>query len=302
MHLYELTDDRIHKIFDRNFRAMIVGGSGTGKSFFLTQKILPVIHEQYDRIFVFTKPPNINYYEMQTWDLKANKETRNYKKPWIGEGKPVERFVQIETNIDRFESIINLIGEDQHRNRLGFKDDGETIYKYRVLMIFDDIAREKFNKSNTMIDVFTNYRHYNVDTVFLIQSSTVIITPQMTNNIDVFIMSRMGNTKMRNTALYDFARDALQTIDMKDDQGKELVKDVYKDICDKNDYGILIIDMRHNKALYHTRKVKAREIRGWKPPKIIKPDDKLLRLPNSFELSTVALIGIGIGLLFMYLK
>lgn len=272
--LLELTDSRIKQTFSPNFRSIIFGSSGSGKSFFLTQKLFPKIQEQYDFIVVFTRPTNYEYYIRQTYDTYANRPLPPPKQSWFSfnpEPQPVTNFVYVSTDPNEFTTIIDSMPEYQQDNIKSIDDEGNPVYKYRGLFIFDDVLDERFSKSQSIINVFTHYRHYNIDTFFLVQTSAVQITPLMRNNIDIFIMTKMKLAEMRNRCLNYYLKDIIQTIDMKGDEAKQISQNIYKKVCEDNKHGVLLLDMNTPAIYYTTSTIQPREVKGYKPPSLEPP-------------------------------
>lgn len=270
--LRELDNRNIMKVFGGEpFRCLVIGSSQSGKSFFMTQKVLPMIQHQYDRVFIFTRKTNVSYYTKQTWDWKANEDKRKYlNSSWayrqVFDMPKSDRFVHFVTDFDKFIPMIRVIEKTQEVNCIkgGNEKDGDDKYKYRVLVLFDDILNEKLNKDQTIVDMFSNFRHINVSTIMIVQVSTVLISSLQKNNSGIAVIAKMISDDMRRRTLKEFVKNSVKksVLDDDDDVNTE-TKRIYGDVVEQYDHGILISHLDTGVLYYHVDELEHRDVVGW---------------------------------------
>lgn len=272
-----LTNENVKEIFKGTFRSLIIGSSESGKSYFLTQRVLPNIQDQYDRVFIFTRETNRGFYEKQTWDWRANKERRDWVKmgkvkreaykSWYGNPEH-KRFVAINTSPSTIQANIEMIAQSQnatklyHSNGKVKKDElGNDMYKYKLMLIFDDVIDERINKSQEVINLFTHYRHINISTFMLLQTSTVQIPTIVKNQTTILVMAKMHSSDMRKRIMNEFVRCIVEDYYSNNDDIKIAMHDLYKNTCKDYKYGLLISNK--NRLYHQCGNIPAREIEGW---------------------------------------
>lgn len=273
MNVDKITNKSVHDVFSGTFRSLFVGCSQSGKSYFLTQKVLPVIQYQYDRVFVFTRPTSVPYYEKHTWDWNANREHRVWNaksetakelyKRWYGEPK-YKRFICINDQPRTVPMALNQITSSQDANALSkLNDTDEKSFKYKLLIIFDDVLNEKLNNTDEMRDLFTNYRHYNISTIMLAQVSSVLTTTAMKNNINILVMAKMPLLNMRKTLINDYIKNIMVDVYEDEDEAKRKADLLYNKVCKEMDHGLLIIDLDKSNIYWQGGHLPKRDIPGW---------------------------------------
>ena len=217
----------INEIFNnpKNYRCIIYGSTDTGKSYYLANMIYPEIKDLFHKIFVFSKTSNKGFYE------------KHY-------GKNILFF----TNKSEFKNLITKIRNKQtdKKNIKGVDEEGNPIYKKRLLFIFDDVISEKLVKSEEFGDLFTNGRHDAITTFFLIQTCSVVVSTLMKNNVEISVICRFLNRNMKNRITMDLIDpiDYYYTNKGKNISEKELrikTNKIYNKIVLNQEYGKIIL-------------------------------------------------------------
>lgn len=176
--------EKFNKIGSRN---IIFGASNSGKTFLLQKRIYPKIFKTYEYVFIITQitnnggyismiPNNYFMYEKGPYGTGITK-----KMPQVEICNPVGvKDIENElTKITKFQEA-NML-RDSHGNVMK-DDEGNIKYKYNVLLIFDDILSKKLKESDKFSNIFTNFRHWHVTLIFLIQSIYSFIDSLMISN------------------------------------------------------------------------------------------------------------------------
>ena len=148
-------------IFCGSSRILIIGGSHSGKSYFL-QKLVLRHHEKFKKI-VICGTPNL---------LLNYPETKG------------------KTKI--YDTIQNPFKEQDEES----DEDGDG-GKASVLYIIDDLQSEAYN-SQVVNDIFSKGRHHNISVILVLQSyfpggSSKSLIPQIKNNATIQIFFRLRN-------------------------------------------------------------------------------------------------------------
>ena len=165
-------------------RNIIFGASNSGKTFLLQKRIYPKIFKTYEYVFIITQITNNQGY--------ISMIPNNYFMKEVGSGI-TKKMPQVEIcnplNVKEIENELQKIKKFQEANMIRdykgniLKDiNGDIIYKYNVLLIFDDIVSKKLKDSDLFSNIFTTYRHWKITLIFLIQSIYGFIDSLMTSN------------------------------------------------------------------------------------------------------------------------
>jgi len=158
------------------FRMLIYGASGSGKSFFLTKKLLPMIKDQYNAIFIFTLPENNGYYK------KAVEREMNKKLYLVNQG---------------FLPVLKKITEQQRGNTSGKDELGNPKFRSNLLFIWDDVLSEKVLRNQEFVDQFTHMRHLHISTILITQITNKAISPQLRSNVTHSVIFKINDYMQR---------------------------------------------------------------------------------------------------------
>jgi hypothetical protein len=202
------------------FRCIIFGSSGSGKTYLVLNRILPMLKNSYDNVIVFTRSHN-------------NKQYRKAIKKIFGDYPTI-----INSN---FKGNLKKIRVKQERNEdkeLSKKED-HPVYRSNLLFIWDDILDESLFKDQDFMDQFTNMRHLQCSTIVLSQVSNKVINTQMKANTNYFIFFKLNNKIQRRMALNMIE----EVVDWKfgsKDPAEDSKKIWNKNVIDKK-YGYIVI-------------------------------------------------------------
>jgi hypothetical protein len=220
--------DELKKKFRKDFfRCQIWGASQCGKTYFLTNILLPEIIKQYDEVIVFTRSHNNKYYKKALNKLKKNITIIN------------------EDFIDNLNKIRKM--QEDTNNIKKFDKDGNPEYNVNLLIIFDDIIREKDFRNDDFLDLFTNFRHLQCSTILISQIVNHAITTQMKANTNIFVMFRLGHYKQRSEII-KLIEEALmkeaeeKEIKLEPPVIKRIAKSIYHDNITSIKYGYVATD------------------------------------------------------------
>lgn len=176
----ELEKFDLGNILKAHFHILMVGKTGSGKSYLLMNTILPFLLSRQDFFVVFYLTD-----ELATDDTQQTERL-------VGAYSPESKFIARQFNADGFQAIMNFyktVLEEAQRQDMNMK---------QTLMIFNDLG----NQDISIMDYYiTLIRHYNINTIFLTQYYTMthrimrmnmsfLITKAPSSNEDVNIMLR----------------------------------------------------------------------------------------------------------------
>jgi hypothetical protein len=251
------------------FRMIIFGSSGSGKTHFLESAIWPNIRnfntgfagdanrtkeKRFDKVVVFTPAHNNSRYKKFYYPEVAEKIKREDGS--IGEN------IMIYNDVSTYPEIINAIKTRQISDVVmhkkdgvpvpKLKEDGNPVYKYDILMIFDDILDKKFVNSDEVANLFATFRNINISTVFIIQDVAVFTTPMIRAQMTVLVLCKLLDKKSRNIILREYIAPSLDAF-MKESDPKydpdtieELCEELYKSIVEGHKWGKLIAQTEEN--------------------------------------------------------
>ena len=129
---------RLNDFLDEDFRMLLCGASGTGKTNLLTHMLRkPLIY--YDKIYLYSRNPQ----QDKTQDLKSLMDEVSSKV-----GYPV----------------MDIKSEDE------IMDTSEYPIDNRKVVIFDDLVNAPEKVQNKIANHFTDGRHHNISPIYLTQS------------------------------------------------------------------------------------------------------------------------------------
>jgi hypothetical protein len=222
----------------RTFRAIICGGTGSGKTYYLMNTLWPEISRRYPA-------------------PKDPKETSVYIFAPDFNEKMYRGFIPhaiIISNPELFVETLHMIRIKQERNIIGYnKITKEPVYKFPILCIFDDVIDSKFVKSNAINLLYSSFRHFDVSVFWLTQNPEILITGVMKNNTDLFFIFRQNNRRPMNI-MAQFLEAPLDAIlkanhyRVSDKVLEDLSRKVMEDEVMNKRFGKLIVDTVENKV------------------------------------------------------
>jgi hypothetical protein len=257
-----IPDKDVPKIFDHFFRCLVTGASDTGKSFFVTQVVFPHIANDFDRVIIFTRDANVPYYEKNTKYFRAARDNKTFltkAKEWLtGEEEQTDNFVRIVTDLSKIPEELSNIPAEQEIVRE--EKDGTPVYRYRYLIVFDDIMHKKLMESQIITDLFTHYRHYGVSVFFIAQASSRFVPSVVQNNSSILLITSMEDRDMRNNLLRHHVFTCVESVDMSDEVVRSKARKAYKYAIEEKKqqgfpYGVLIVDKKHRRLFYFDREL-----------------------------------------------
>lgn len=243
------------------FRMVVFGSSQSGKTYYIENIIWPKIKETFDKVVVFTQDYNNNRYKQHFSPQIIQKMVRVTKKGPLGVNVTENIEVpMIYNNVDEIPKIIESIKIQQmadtikkkgtNENRLD--ENGNPVFKYDILLIFDDIIDEKLVRSDDFRKLFGTLRNVHISTIFIIQSTSTVITPFMKNNTNIFVLCKMTHSrdkseifKIFEPALDEFLRENMES-GYDERNLRKYMEKVYKDCISSKKYGKLITDVDNN--------------------------------------------------------
>ena len=192
---------------DHQYRILIIGGSGSGK----TITLLNLINEQkdIDKIYLYAKDLSEQKYEYLI---------KNRKCTWIKHLDDSKAFIECSNTMDDIYENIN----DYNPNR-----------KRKILIVFDDmIAEIMTNKKFQSIikELFIRSRKLNISLVFITQSYFSVPKDVRLNSTHYLIMKINNRNELQNIAINHSADIVYQ----------DFMK-IYRE-CTKEPYSFLTID------------------------------------------------------------
>src|SRR6185369_5729546 len=142
------------------FRLICFGASQSGKTYFITQKLIPILLQKYQKWFIITPSYNQNVYKQL-----LPKDTVTF----IDSTKFTDK--------NNLEQILLKIQFCLNQTKVGKDFFGHTVYKWNSIIILDDVLSPKFSRSEGMINLFARFRHYQVSTIMTSNATKVLISP-----------------------------------------------------------------------------------------------------------------------------
>jgi len=237
------------------FNCIIIASIMTGKTYFITQKLWPIISYRFPDLNEKIKENTPKSYKEKVinwWNGTKEKEPNLNTTVYIVTAehnsaiyKKVIPHAQILTDFQYFSGLVNMIRDNQNKNIYGKDNKGENIYKNEVLVIIDDAASDEIINSEATIKLYTQMRHQKVSTIFCIQHPTKIVTPLMKNNTTIFIIGKLNDRDARSYTR-NFVKTGLESLDSKllklsDKEMNSYADDYYNEKIMKTKYKMFVL-------------------------------------------------------------
>jgi len=157
------------------FRMLVIGSTGSGKSYFVSTKILPLLKDIYDDYVIFTRKFNIPFYKEQ-FSKHMDDRTPTFK-----------------TDISTLLVDVKKIVEAQENNIKSYDNLGNPIYHTNIMFIFDDIIDEKLFKNDKFLEIFVNLRHLQISVILCSQIVNKAISTAIKANTNFFVFFRINS-------------------------------------------------------------------------------------------------------------
>lgn len=237
-YFYKTTENRVHsECVPSNFRALIVGASGGGKSTLLMRMLLEPGLLNYSKLYVFAK----SLYQPEYQVLQAGLENGLPKTDII---KLMNSDAILKKNNAEIKDAASALAEfnDEHDiepstiesefydNSNEIPDPKDLIKTIRTLIVFDDIMTER--KQTTAESYFTRSRSANCDCLYISQNYTILplYTIRSNSNFMIFFKS--------SPIVVEQLHRNFAAVDMNIKQFKEFCEKAWK-----QDYGYIVIDL-----------------------------------------------------------
>jgi len=218
---------------------MILGSSGSGKTYLLLNKILPAIKDIYDIFVIFTREFNVVQYR-QSFNKMFKKSKKDPLSRYFVEEEFEPLFI---TETDNIMPMIERIKELQGENMSHYDKDGVPVYNDNILFIFDDILRESMFKDDRFLEVFVNLRHLQISTILLAQITNKAISTQMKANTNFFVVLSLNGYHQRRFPISLIAECVEKdNPDIGPKKSIQEARKIYRDSCTNKQYGYLVID------------------------------------------------------------
>ena len=211
---------------------LIMGETGSGKSYFLKKKILPSIKSKYDSVVIFTRDYNKLLYEKYIEDeLNMKGVVLTFDKKFL------------ITAIDKIKQM-------QSVNIKEYDKEKHPIYNNSIILVFDDILDEKIMRQDDFLELFINMRHMQFSIILLSQITNKAITTQMKANTQFNVMFNLGGYYQQQYPVQLITEAVLKKHpEMKHDNAKNEAHKIYQAKCVEKKYGYIIIDNEMNKYI-----------------------------------------------------
>jgi hypothetical protein len=218
----------LESLLSNHFRALFIGTTGSGKSFYICHKIIPVLLQKYQVFYVISPGYNSTVYTKHL----PKEQTR------VIDSKKLD-----VKGLEQLLRSIEFTLEGQKKK--GVKNqEGHTIYKFHSCIILDDVLSEKFSKSEEMMNLFMRLRHLQASIIMTANTTTRIISPAMYSNSSHLFFFRMPGVGRNN-----ILNQLVNYVDCKgtDKKIKKEADDIYTKYVDQKKYGALIVSCEDSK-------------------------------------------------------
>jgi ASC-1-like (ASCH) protein len=230
---------RIHsECLPENFRMLIVGATGAGKTALLMKLLLEPNLLNYDKLYVFAK----SLYQPEYQVLKAGFQSNLPKTDILELLNAGTKIKKYESSIDELALALKLDNEEKgiepsliesefHTDPDNILDPSELDMSIRNLIVFDDIMTDR--KQTTAESYYTRSRSANSDCIYLSQNYSHLPLHTVRTNANFMIFFK--SSPMVVEQLYrNFA-----SVDMED---IKMFKQFCKEAWEKK-YGYIVIDL-----------------------------------------------------------
>lgn len=214
-----------HSIRKDFFRMCIIGNSGSGKTYFTLKILYPMIRNQYDEVFIFTRSHNNIQYN------KIIPEAHIFNKDFLDH--------------------VVMIRAKQEVNIKQYASDGKPIYKTNVLLIWDDILDKKMFNDQLFVDLFTNMRHLQTSTILITQLSSGVLNTAIKSNCTHFAIFRINDPHQKRPVMRIIESGIVNTyarekIFLELEEAKKKASDLYNSAIMRQEYGYILTDEQGN--------------------------------------------------------
>ena len=219
-------NDYINQLKNKYFRLIILGKSQSGKSYFLKNRVIKNLREDYDNLVLFTDEMNRNSYkiEYQPCTIIAKKHDEVLRKMT---DKIKQSYVYNENN----EKL--------------YAKNGDLLRPNNSLFVFDDIFSKKLIKSEIFIELLCILRHLQISVIFITQHCEIILNRLIKSQSDAFVLMKTSDQYSRNRFI-DIIQTALIN-EYDDKKRKEKAMKIYNEFVLGKKYGKVIVDLNKNK-------------------------------------------------------
>ena len=245
-YFYRSSENKVHNdCFPLNFRMLLVGASGAGKTALLMRMLLEPGLLNYDKLYIFAK----SLYQPEYQVLKAGLENNLPKTDIIKLMNSDTILKKNNTELNDVAQVLSELNENEGTNiEIEFHDNPNEIpdpsnlnKTIRNLMIFDDIMTDR--KQNTAENYYTRGRSANCDCIYLSQNYTKLPlhTIRSNSNFMVFFKS--------SPLVVEQLHRNFAAVDMEIKPFKELCKETWS-----KKHGLILIDLsRDNNNKYRSQ-------------------------------------------------
>ena len=241
---YEIDNKRVHSnYFPHNFRALIVGQSGAGKTALLMRMLLEDNLLNYDKLYIFAKSLYQPEYRVLESGLKNNLPKSDIKLLMNCD----KLFKKHNSSLDEIDDICEQKSNYNDENDIPRSDidyefssnpndipDPQELNKItRNLIVFDDVMTDK--KQTTAENYYTRSRSANCDCIYLSQNYTHLPLHTIRSNSNFMIFFKSSPLVVEQ--LYR----NFSSIDMNINDWKKFCNDAWK-----NKFGFIVTDFSRN--------------------------------------------------------
>lgn len=212
------------------FRMLLFGAGQSGKTWYIVNVLLPLLFKKYQKVFVITPSYNQSVYKKV-----IPKQFLTCIDPTKFDDKN-----DLEVCFKKIQFCIE-------QTKVGKDETGHDVYKWNSIVILDDVLSPKFSRSETMIQLFARFRHYQVSTIMTSNAWRVLVSPLMLNNTTYIVMFNMKGDA-RNCAINQLM-DYFNYTNERD--GKKKAEKIFQDYIENKRYGSLFLDQNSNKLYYN---------------------------------------------------
>jgi hypothetical protein len=214
--------DFTNELKKKYFRIILLGKSQSGKTYFLENRIIKNIREDYDKIIIFTD------------DMNKNSFKKKFE-PCSVISKNHEEVLRKMTDKIKKSYVYN------DNNEKLYAKNGDLLRPYNFLFVFDDIFSPKLLKSEIFIELICILRHLQISVVFITQHCEIILNRLIKSQSDMIVLMKTSDQYSRNRFI-DIIQTALIN-DYEDKKRKEKAMKIYNEIVLNNKYGKVIVDL-----------------------------------------------------------